>query len=428
MLDIRAIAANPEVLSASLKKRGAADITEELLQNYQQYKLLIGKQQELEGSLNSLAKDIGTYIKNGQDVAPLKQKVTDTKQVLEDVKVKVDQAYCNFNDMLLRIPNILDEGVPLGTSEADNKEIKKFLEPAEFDFIPKSHQELGEVLGILDIPRAVKLSGSRFSVLNSSLARLERALVNFMLDQNIKEGGFKERSVPVIVNEEALVGTSQLPKFADDMFALAGTGKWLISTAEISLTNLYREENLQEADLPLRLTAATPCFRKEAGARGKDTKGILRQHQFTKVEMVSLCTPNQANTELEHLLSSAERILQLLKLPYRVVLLCSGDTGFSARKTYDIEVWLPSQNTYREISSCSLCGDFQARRMNTKFVPQEASSTKVKPSFVHTLNGSALAVGRTIVAIMENYQTREGHVKLPEVLVPYMQGATLLSK
>ena len=325
-----------------------------------------------------------------------------------------------IREILINLPNIPADDVPVGPDESANKEIRRWGEPREFDFEPKDHVELGETLGILDLERATKIAGSRFAILNGAGARLERALVNFMLDIHTIEHGYTETLPPFMVNRTALFGTNQLPKFEEDLFHIKDERQFaLIPTAEVPVTNYYSGEMLDEADLPKYFTAYTPCFRSEAGSYGRDTRGLIRQHQFEKVELVKLSVPEKSEEEHEKLTTNAERILQLLGLPYRTVVLSTGDMGFGAKKTYDIEVWLPSQKTYREISSCSNCGDFQARRMNLRF----RRSAAAKPEYVHTLNGSGLAVGRTWIAVLENYQQADGSVHIPEILLPYMNGS-----
>jgi len=312
--------------------------------------------------------------------------------------------------------------VPVGPDETGNVEVRRVGDPPRFDFEPKQHFEIGEALGLMDFETAAKLSGARFVVLKGALARLERAIASFMLDLHTTEFGYTEANPPLLVRDDAAFGTGNLPKFAEDLFHTTN-GYWLIPTAEVSLTNFVREQIIDEAALPMRLTAWTPCFRSEAGAAGKDTRGMIRQHQFTKVELVSITTPEQSLAEHERMTACAEEVLKRLGLPYRTVLLCTGDMGFASQKTYDIEVWLPGQNTYREISSCSVCGDFQARRMNARYRPKDG-----KPEYVHTLNGSGLAVGRTLIAILENYQQADGSVIIPEVLRPYMRGMERITK
>ena len=332
-----------------------------------------------------------------------------------------DEAQAAMHELLAGLPNIPADDVPVGADETANKEVRRWGEPREFDFEPKDHVDLGEALGILDFERATKIAGSRFAILNGAGARLSRALINFMLEIHTAEHGYNETLPPFLVNRTALFGTNQLPKFEEDLFHIKDErGFALIPTAEVPVTNYHSEEILEAKDLPLKYTAYTPCFRSEAGSYGRDTRGLIRQHQFEKVELVKLCLPENSDEEHEKLTSNAERILQLLGLPYRTIVLSTGDMGFGARKTYDIEVWLPSQKTYREISSCSNCGDFQARRMNTRF----RRAGGAKPEFVHTLNGSGLAVGRTWIAILENYQQADGSIQIPEVLRPFMNGLT----
>jgi seryl-tRNA synthetase len=346
--------------------------------------------------------------------------VSDNIKVLEKSVEDYDQ---QLNDLLLTIPNIPAESTPIGIDESDNVEIRNSGKIREFTFAVKDHVDLGSALGILDFDRAAKLTGSRFSVLTGQGARLERALINFMLDVHTKKHGYKEVLPPFVANSAALKGTGQLPKFAEDLFKLNDTDYYLIPTAEVPLTNLYAGEILKEEELCKNLVAYTPCFRSEAGSYGRDTRGLIRQHQFDKVELVKFCHPDRSFDELENLLSNAEQILKLLELPFRTVVLSSGDLGFSAAKTYDIEVWLPSQKCYREISSCSNFVDFQARRASIRF---KGNEKKAKPALVHTINGSGLAVGRTWLAILENFQDENGKVTIPEVLRPYLGGATCL--
>jgi seryl-tRNA synthetase len=340
---------------------------------------------------------------------------------IKELDARVGEVEKALNGLLLQLPNIPHDSVPIGPDESANVEIRKWGEPRDFDFEPRPHWEIGEMIGALDFERGAKLSGSRFTVLKGAGARMERALLNFMLDLHTTEHGFTEVMPPLLVNTETMTGTGQLPKFADDLYRCSDD-LWLIPTSEVPLTNLYAGEIVKEEDLPRYLTAYTPCFRREAGAHGRDVRGILRQHQFDKVEMVKICTPETSYEELEHLTACAGKVLERLGLPYRVVCLSSGDMGFGAAKTYDLEVWLPSQDKYREISSCSNCADFQARRMNTRYRPAGGGKTR----FVHTLNGSGIAIGRCLLAIMENYQNEDGSVRVPDALVPYMGGVTLL--
>jgi seryl-tRNA synthetase len=370
---------------------------------------------------NAASKEIGALMQAGkQDEAEVKKaEVAGLKEKQTELEKQRDESDAGMRNLLAGLPNIPADDVPVGSDETANREIRKWGEQREFDFEPKDHVDLGETLGILDLERATKIAGSRFAILNGAGARLERALVNFMLDVHTTEHGYTETLPPFLVNRKALFGTNQLPKFEDDLFFLNDErGLALIPTAEVPVTNYHAEEILDAADLPKHYVAYTPCFRSEAGSYGKDTRGLIRQHQFEKVELVKLSLPENSEDEHEKLTVNAERILQLLGLPYRTVVLSTGDMGFGARKTYDIEVWLPSQKTYREISSCSNCGDFQARRMSTRF----RRSGGVKPEFVHTLNGSGLAVGRTWIAILENYQQSDGSIIIPEILHPYMNG------
>lgn len=375
---------------------------------------------------NAASKEIGALMQAGKrdeadskkaEVASLKDKQAALESLRDTVEV-------SMRELLAGLPNIPAADVPVGEDESANKEIRKIGEPREFEFEPKDHVDLGEALGILDLERATKIAGSRFAILNGAGARLERALVNFMLDVHTTEHGYTETLPPFLVNRQALFGTNQLPKFEDDLFHIKDErGFALIPTAEVPVTNYHAEEILDAKALPIRYTAYTPCFRSEAGSHGRDTRGLIRQHQFEKVELVKLSLPENSEAEHEKLTADAERILQLLGLPYRTVVLSTGDMGFGAMKTYDIEVWLPSQDTYREISSCSNCGDFQARRMNLRF----RRAGGAKPEFVHTLNGSGLAVGRTWIAILENYQQEDGSIVIPEVLQPYMNGLTQIA-
>ena len=354
-----------------------------------------------------------------------KAEVAGLKEKQSELEAMRDESETKMRELLAGLPNIPAEGVPVGADETANVEIRKWGVPKEFDFEVKDHVDLGEILGILDQERAVKITGSRFAILNGAGARLSRALVNFMLDVHTTEHGYTETLPPFLVNRKSLFGTNQLPKFEEELFHIKDErGFALIPTAEVPVTNYHSEEILEAKDLPKYYTAYTPCFRSEAGSYGRDTRGLIRQHQFEKVELVKLCLPENSDEEHEKLTANAERILQLLGLPYRTVVLSTGDMGFGAKKTYDIEVWLPSQKTYREISSCSNCGDFQARRMNLRF----RRAGGAKPEFVHTLNGSGLAVGRTWLAVLENYQQADGSIIIPEILQPYMNGLEKISK
>jgi seryl-tRNA synthetase len=382
---------------------------------------VIGEADKINQARNVASKEIGALMQSGdKDAAEAKKaEVADLKSQQSNLEAKRDEAEAAMHDLLAGLPNIPAEDVPVGADETANVEVRRWGNIRDFDFEPKDHVDIGETLGILDFERATKIAGARFAILNGAGARLSRALVNLMLDVHTTEHGYTETIPPFLVNRTALFGTNQLPKFEEDLFHIKDDrGFALIPTAEVPVTNYHADEILDASDLPKYYTAYTPCFRSEAGSHGRDTRGLIRQHQFEKVELVKLSLPENSADEHEKLTANAERILQMLELPYRTVVLSTGDMGFGARKTYDIEVWLPSQKTYREISSCSNCGDFQARRMGLRF----RRAGGVKPEFVHTLNGSGLAVGRTWIAIVENYQQVDGSIKVPEVLRPYMNG------
>lgn len=382
---------------------------------------VIGEADKINQARNVASKEIGALMQSGEkDAAEAKKaEVADLKSQQSELEAKRDEAEAAMHDLLAGLPNIPAEDVPVGADEAANVEIRRWGNIREFDFEPKDHVDLGESLGILDFERATKIAGARFAILNDAGARLSRALVNLMLDVHTTEHGYAETIPPFLVNRTALFGTNQLPKFEEDLFHIKDDrGFALIPTAEVPVTNYHSDEILDAGDLPKYYTAYTPCFRSEAGSHGRDTRGLIRQHQFEKVELVKLTLPENSDEEHEKLTANAEKILQMLELPYRTVVLSTGDMGFGAKKTYDIEVWLPSQQTYREISSCSNCGDFQARRMGLRF----RRAGGARPEFVHTLNGSGLAVGRTWIAIIENYQQADGSIIVPEVLRPYMNG------
>jgi len=370
---------------------------------------------------NTASKEIGALMQAGKKAEADEKKaaVAGLKEKQAELEKRRDEADAAMRELLSGLPNLPAADVPIGADESANVEIRRWGTPREFDFEVKDHVDLGTNLGILDLERAAKVAGSRFAILNGKGARLERALINFMLDVHTGEHGYSETQPPLIVNRDSLFGTGQLPKFEEDLFNLTDErGFSLIPTAEVPVTNYHRDEILDASNLPLKFVAYTPCFRSEAGSYGRDTRGLIRQHQFEKVELVKLCLPEESEKQHEELTANAEKVLQLLGLPFRTVVLSTGDMGFSARKTYDIEVWLPSQQTYREISSCSNCGDFQARRMGTRF----KRAGGAKPEFVHTLNGSGLAVGRTWIAVLENYQQADGSIAVPEVLRPYLNG------
>jgi seryl-tRNA synthetase len=386
--------------------------------------------QDLQAKRNALSKQIGALKGRGEDASAILAEVAGIGDETKRLEGELDRVQRGLRDFLLDLPNLTHASTPVGRSESDNVEVRRWGTPRTFGFAPKDHTDVGEALGLLDFATAAKVSGARFSFLRGDLARLHRALAQFMLDTHTREHGYTECYTPYIVNAETLIGTTQLPKFEQDMFAVLKGGAesdaeklYLISTSEITLTNTVRDEILAAEALPLKLTAHTPCFRSEAGSYGKDTRGMIRQHQFDKVEMVQIVHPDRSYDALEELTGHAETILQRLGLPYRVVALCTGDIGFAAAKTYDLEVWLPGQNAYREISSCSNCEAFQARRMQARF-----RNAQGKPELVHTLNGSGLAVGRTLVAVLENYQQADGSVTVPEVLKPYMGGLERISR
>lgn len=418
MLDIKWIRENPQALDEALEKRGADPESGKFLALDEARRQHLTKLQEAQERRNAASKEIGKAMASGdKDLAEkLKAEVSELKSFVQDGEAEERRHDAALNDALARVPNIPLEDVPVGADENDNVEVRRHGEPRHANW-SKEHFEIGEALGLMDFERAAKLSGSRFTVLSGQLARLERALGQFMLDLHTQEHGYTEVQPPLLVRDDAMFGTGQLPKFTEDLFR-AGDDHWLIPTAEVSLTNLVREEILEGEKLPLRFTALTPCFRSEAGSAGRDTRGMLRQHQFYKVELVSITDAESAIDEHERMTACAETVLKKLDLPYRTMVLCTGDMGFGARKTYDLEVWLPGQNAYREISSCSVCGDFQGRRMNARYRAAGEKQTR----FVHTLNGSGTAVGRALIAVLENYQNEDGSVTIPSTLKPYMGG------
>ena len=422
MHDIRLIRENPEAFDAALARRGVAAQSGSILALDMARRAVATKMQDVQNHRNEASKAIGAAMGRGDSAGAeaLKAEVAKLKNVLPTIEQEDRELTAAQQDALASLPNLPDPEVPDGVDETQNVEVSRWGAPRQFNFTPLEHADLGPALG-LDFETGALISGSRFTFLRGQMARLQRALGQFMLDQQTLQRGYNECATPLLVREEALFGTGQLPKFAEDNFQTTD-GRWLIPTAEVSLTNSVREQILDTAALPIRLTALTPCFRSEAGAAGKDTRGYIRQHQFEKVELVSICAPQDSPAEHERMVASAESILEALELPYRKLLLCAGDMGFTARKTFDLEVWLPGQNAYREISSISNCGDFQARRMNTRFRPEGAKTNE----FVHTLNGSGLAVGRTLVAVLENGQQEDGSVELPPTLHPYMGGITRL--
>ncbi|MEE9432718.1 MAG: serine--tRNA ligase [Sphingorhabdus sp.] len=418
MHDMKYIRESPEAFDAAQQRRGVAPVSAALLKLDEAKRALQTKLQECQARRNEASKAIGAAMGQGdKDKAEkLKAEVGGLKAKLGELEERERAVVSELDALMAGLPNLPADDVPDGADENDNVELSKWGSPREFDFKPKDHADLGPPLG-LDFETGVKISGSRFTFMRGAMARLNRAIGQFMLDHQTLENGYRECAVPYLVREEVMFGTGQLPKFAEDSFQTTD-GRWLISTAEVSLTNSVREQILEDAALPVRMTALTPCFRSEAGAAGKDTKGLIRQHQFEKVEMITVSRPEDSAAEHERMTRAAESILEALELPYRKMLLCTGDLGGTVRKTYDLEVWLPGQGLYREISSCSTCGDYQARRMNARYRPEGEKQTQ----FVHTLNGSGLAVGRTLVAVIENYQNADGSVTIPAILQPYMGG------
>jgi seryl-tRNA synthetase len=426
MLDAKQLRTDLDNIATQLAKRGFTLDTATIKALEEQRKAIQVKTQELQNERNTRSKSIGQAKARGEDIAPLLAAVSQLGDELDAAKAEQDDVLAKINDIASAMPNLLDESVPTGADENDNVELKRWGTPRIFDFEVQDHVDLGFGVGKgLDFETGAKLAGTRFAVMRGNIAKLHRALAQFMLDVHTEEHGYQEMYVPYLVNAASLYGTGQLPKFGEDLFHtdLSGKNFSLIPTSEVPLTNIYRDEIVDEAELPIRMTAHTPCFRSEAGSGGRDIRGLIRQHQFDKVEMVQLVKPENSFTALDELTGHAEAILEKLELPYRTMVLCSGDVGFSAVKTFDLEVWLPAQNTYREISSCSNMGAFQARRMQARFRNSETN----KPELLHTLNGSGLAVGRTLVAVLENYQQADGSINIPTVLQPYMKGLTTIS-
>lgn len=423
MIDPKLLRGQIELVNAALAKRGICLDTTLWADLEARRKAIQVRTETLQAERNAGAKQIGQLKKNGQDASELMARMNVVSEEMKAADAELGALQAEIEQKALSIPNLPDDTVPVGADEHANVEVRRVGTPRQFDFAVQDHSDLGEALGLLDFEAAAKITGSRFSVLKGELARLQRALAQFMLDLHTTQHGYTEVYVPFMVNSDSLYGTGQLPKFEEDLFKLQGDKPfYLIPTSEVPLTNLVRDQILDAAELPIKLTAHTPCFRSEAGSGGRDTRGLIRQHQFEKVEMVNIVHPSTSMQALEDMTACAEKVLQLLELPYRVMLLCGGDMGFSAVKTYDIEVWLPSQNTYREISSCSNCGDFQARRMLTRLRVDK------KTELVHTLNGSGLAVGRTLLALMENHQQADGSIAIPAALQPYLGGLTAIGK
>ena len=424
MHDIRAIRENPQAFDAALARRGDAPMSSELLAVDEARRAKILAAETAQAEQNKAAKAIGAAKAKGDEAEfeRLRAEVADKKSEVAAMQAEAKELDAKLTDMLARIPNLPADDVPEGKDEDDNVEVTSWGTPRAFDFAPKEHFEIAGVIPGMDFETAAKISGARFVVLRGAVARLHRALAQFMIDTHVDENGLTETQTPVLVRDEAMYGTDKLPKFGEDSYQTTN-GWWLIPTSEVTLTYSVSGDVLAEGDLPIRMTAHTQCFRSEAGSAGKDTSGMLRQHQFEKVEMVSVTHPDESDAEQKRMLRCAEGLLEKLGVPYRTVILCTGDMGFGARRTYDIEAWLPGQDTYREISSVSTTGDFQARRMNARFKPADGG----KPAFVHTLNGSGLAVGRCLIAVLENGQNADGSVTLPEVLAPYLGGKTTLS-
>ena len=418
MLDIKLLRDQLDQVKERIATRGAKIDWEEFAVVDLERREALAKWERMKEKKNQFSGEIGKLKKSGRDATSLMQEVEQLSRAIREGEGPLAEIEKRFERVMLWIPNLPHPSVPLGTGAEGNREVRRWGEIPKFDFSPKNHWEIGEELGILDFARAAKIAASRFALYYGQGALLERALINFMLDLHTRERGYQEVIPPILVNRETMTGTGQLPKFEEDLFRTADPDLFLVPTAEVPLTNIHREEILNQEDLPIRYVAYTPCFRREAGSYGQDVRGLIRLHQFNKVELVKLTQPGNSYEELEKMVADAEEVLQRLKLPYRVVELCTGDLGFASAKTYDLEVWLPGQDTYREISSCSNCEDFQARRAQIRYRPEK----KGKAVFVHTLNGSGLAVGRTVVAVLENYQQKDGTVVVPEVLRPYMGG------
>lgn len=424
MLDIKLIRQTPEVVKAALKKRKAEDRVDEILALDEKRRKALYQVEQLKNQQNTVSKQIPAMKKEGKDVAPVFEEMKKLSEEVKNLDAQVREFDSEIEKIMLTIPNIPNETVPEGDTDEDNVEVRRFMEPTQFPYEPKAHWDIGEALDILDFERAAKITGTRFTIYKGLGARLERAVINFFLNMHTEEHGYKEIFPPYMVHRRSMVGTGQLPKFEEDAFKVVDTDYFLIPTAEVPVTNMYRDQILNADELPIKHVAYSACFRAEAGSAGRDTRGLIRQHQFNKVELVKFVEPETSYDELEKLVNDAEDVLKALKLPYRVVKICIGDLGFTAAMKYDLEVWMPSYNRYVEISSCSNFEDFQARRAGIKY----KKDIKDKPKFIHTLNGSGVAVGRTVAAILENYQNGDGTVTIPDVLVPYMGGKTTITK
>ncbi len=422
MLDMKFVRDNLDFVRTMLKNRNNSLNLDNFAELEQKRRDLLNEVEQLKTQRNSTSKKIGAMKKAGEDTAAISAEMRAVGDKISALDNELKNVEENLRDILLHIPNIPKDDVPVGKDDSENPEIRRHGTPRTFDFTPKAHWEIGENLKILDADRAAKVTGARFTFYKGLGARLERACINFMMDLHANKHGYTEMLAPYIVNKDSMIGTGQLPKFAEDMFKLEGLDYYLVPTAEVPTTNYHRDEILSAENLPEYFSCYTACFRAEAGAAGRDTRGLIRQHQFNKVELIKFTTPETSWAELESMVDAAEDVLRILEIPYRVVLLCTGDMSFTSAKTYDIEVWMPAQNKYREISSCSNCTDYQARRANIKF----RRDNKSKPEFVHTLNGSGIAVGRTVAAILENYQNEDGSVTVPKALIPYMGGVEVI--
>ncbi len=422
MLDIKFVRENLDAVQTMLNNRQNKLSLDGFKELEKKRREIISQVEVLKNQRNTVSKQVGQMKKNGENTDAIFAEMRQVGEKIDAYDAELKQVESDLRDIMLSIPNMPKEDVPIGVDENDNPEVRRFMEPTKFDFKPKAHWDLGDALGILDAERAAKVTGARFTFYKGLGARLERALINFMMDLHSNKHGYTEMLAPCMVNTASMYGTGQLPKFAEDMFKVEGTDYYMVPTAEVPTTNYHREEILDGSQLPEYYCAYTACYRAEAGSAGRDTRGLIRQHQFNKVELIKFVKPEDSWDELEKMVEDAQDVLKVLELPHRVITLCTGDMGFTSAKTYDIEVWMPAQNTYREISSCSNCQDFQARRANIKFRREQ----KGKPEFVHTLNGSGLAVGRTFAAILENYQQADGSVVIPKALVPYMGGIEVI--
>ncbi|MBQ1940671.1 MAG: serine--tRNA ligase [Anaerovibrio sp.] len=424
MLDIKFVKENLAAVQEMLKNRQNKTSLDGFEQLEEKRRAILAEVEALKNKRNTVSKQVGLMKKNGENTDAIFAEMRQVGEQIDKLDAELKQVETDLREIMLRIPNMPKDDVPIGVDENDNPEKRRFMEPTKFNFEPKAHWDLGADLDIIDAERAAKVTGARFTFYKGMGARLERALINFMMDLHSNKHGYKEMLAPCMVNTDSMIGTGQLPKFAEDMFKVEGTDYYMVPTAEVPTTNYHREEILDAEQLPEYFCAYTACYRAEAGSAGRDTRGLIRQHQFNKVELIKFAKPEDSWDELEKMVDDAEDVLRILELPYRVITLCTGDMGFTSAKTYDIEVWMPAQNTYREISSCSNCLDFQARRASIKF----RRDKKSKPEFVHTLNGSGLAVGRTFAAILENYQQADGSIVIPKALVPYMGGVEVIKK